>query len=216
MNESAKVLLTGFEPFAGDSINPSWEVARALSGARVGDASIVAAQLPCVFGSALQVLDRLLAEHRPSLVLAMGLAGGRVGLSLERVAINVDDARIADNAGAQPVDLPVVAEAPAAYFSTLPIKAMAAAMRQAGYPASISQTAGSFVCNHLFFGLQHRLHASAVRSGFLHLPWLPQQAALLEGQPSMPLETMVAAVRVALEVALVTHTDIRQGGGALA
>jgi len=163
----------------------------------------------------LLALDAALAGSSPRLVLALGQAGGRVDLSLERVAINVDDARIADNAGAQPVDEAVQPGGPAAYFSTLPIKAMVAAVRAAGLPASVSQSDGSFVCNHVFYGLMHRLQSRpAVRGGFMHLPLLPEQAARLGGMASLPLATMVEGVRLALEAALATPTDLRIAGGA--
>ena len=181
----------------------------------IGGARIVARCLPCVFGEALMRLNEALRELEPDLVLALGQAGGRTELSLERVAINIDDARIADNAGNRPIDEAVLPNAPAAYFSTLPIKAMVAGLREAGYPAGISQTAGTFVCNHVFFGLQHRLHGSGVRSGFMHIPLLPEQAAELPGQASMALATMVDGVRLALSLALCTNADLRQSGGTL-
>lgn len=207
------ILLTGFEPFGGEAINPSWEIARALHGEVIAGAQVHAVQLPCVFGQALVALRAALRETSPGLVLALGQAGGRCDLSIERVAINVDDARIADNAGAQPVDLAVVPGGPAAYFSTLPIKAMVAGLRAAGLPASVSQTAGTFVCNHVFYGLQHQLAGSGVRSGFMHIPYLPEQAARLPGQPSLPLATLVQGTRLALELAWQTETDLRLGGG---
>ena len=210
------ILLTGFEPFGGEAINPAWEIARALDGETLGPARIVARQLPCVFGQSLRVLDEALAELRPGLVLALGQAGGRSDLSLERVAINVDDARIADNAGAQPIDMPVLESGPAAYFSTLPIKAIVHGLRAAGLPASVSQSAGTFVCNHLFYGLQHRLAGSGVRSGFLHIPYLPEQAARSSGQPSMALASMIEGVRLSLQLALAQQGDIRETGGSIA
>ncbi|WP_416757570.1 pyroglutamyl-peptidase I [Roseateles sp. So40a] len=208
------VLVTGFEPFGGEHINPSWELARALNGEAIGGARVVAVQLPCVFGEALRRLNEALARVKPVAVLAIGQAGGRCDLSLERVAINVDDARIPDNAGAQPVDEPVIASGPAAFFSTLPIKAIVAALREAGYPASVSQTAGTFVCNHLFYGLQHRLDGQHVRSGFMHIPYLPEQAARHAGAPSLPLSTLIDATRLVLQVAL-TAQEIRAVGGQL-
>ena len=211
-----RVLLTGFEPFGGESINPSWQVAQALHGSVAGGLPIVAEQLPCVFGSARLALLQALQRHRPRLVLALGQAQGRTDFSIERVAINVDDARIADNAGAQPVDEPVVAGAPAAYFATLPIKAMAAALRAGGLPASVSQSAGTFVCNHVFFALMHALAGQAhTRGGFMHLPLLPEQAARLPGQPSLPLATQVQGVRLAVEAALAHAADLRLAGGAI-
>lgn len=208
------ILLTGFEPFGGERVNPSWELARALNGEVMAGARVVAVQLSCRFGVALTQLDEALARVRPVLALAVGQAGGRCDLSLERVAINVDDARIPDNAGAQPIDEPVVADGPAAYFSTLPIKAMVAGLRAAGYPASVSQTAGTFVCNHVFYGLQHHLAGQGVRSGFMHIPYLPEQAAEHPGAASLPLDTLLAATRLALELAL-TADEVRQTGGQL-
>nr|WP_207225005.1 pyroglutamyl-peptidase I [Rivibacter subsaxonicus] len=212
-----RVLLTGFEPFGGETINPSWLAARALDGERIGGAMIVACELPCVFDAALQALDSALADCDPMLVIALGQAAGRCDLSFERVAVNLDDARIPDNAGAQPIDRSVIAGAPAAHFGTLPVKAIVATLRQQGIPASLSMSAGSFVCNHLFFGLMHRLAARpGVRGGFVHLPLLPEQAARHPGQPSLPLATMVEGLRVAIEVALATREDLRVAGGEIA
>lgn len=210
------LLLTGFEPFGGETVNPAWEIARSLDGALIEGVRVRAWQLPCVFGAALRALDEALQAHAPVLVLALGQASGRCDLSVERVAINVDDARIPDNAGAQPVDEPVLPGAPAAYFSTLPIKAMVAGLRAAGYPASVSQSAGTFVCNHVFYGLQHRLAGTAVRGGFMHIPLLPEQAARHPGQPSLPLSTLVEGTRLALALALRTREDVREQGGTIA
>ncbi|MCG2586074.1 pyroglutamyl-peptidase I [Massilia sp. TS11] len=210
------VLLTGFEPFDREPINPSWEAVRALDGRQIGGARVVARQLPCVFGAAITQLEAALRELQPALVLCVGQAGGRVDLSLERVAINIDDARIADNAGAQPIDAPIVAGGPAAYFSTLPIKAMVADLRAAGLPASVSQTAGTFVCNHVFYGLQHALATSglAARGGFLHIPYLPEQAARHPGAASMSLSDLIRGIELAVASALAHSADIRQSGGA--
>ena len=159
----ATVLVTGFEPFGGDAVNPSWEIAARLDGWMVRDSSgtdiarVRAVRLPCVFGESLEVLGQALARHRPVAGIGLGLAASRDDISVERVAINVDDARIPDNAGRQPIDLPVRTGAPAAYWSTLPIKAIVAALQAAGIPVSVSQSAGTFVCNHVFYGLAHRL-----------------------------------------------------------
>jgi pyroglutamyl-peptidase len=214
MVSAAPVLVTGFEPFDGEPINPSAEVARALAGRRVGGVSVVAAVLPCAFGQAIGGLREVVAAQRPQLVLALGQAGGREGFSIERVAINVDDARIADNVGACPIDSPVIAGAPAAYFSTLPIKAMVGALRRAGWPAAVSQSAGTFVCNHVFYGLMHTLRRRRARGGFMHLPLLPEQAAR-RGGPSLSLEDQIAGVALALEVALTTLVDSAESGGTL-
>ncbi len=195
------ILLTGFEPFGGEAINPSWEVAHALDGALIGRARVVAHRLPCCFGEAAASLRMRLGELSPRWVLALGQAAGRSDFSIERVAINIDDARIADNAEAQPIDQPVVAGGPPAYFSTLPIKAMVAGLRAKGLPSSVSNSAGTFVCNHVFYALMHALRdAAGVRAGFMHLPLLPEQAARQPAQASMPLDLMIRGVTGALDI----------------
>jgi pyroglutamyl-peptidase len=211
------ILLTGFEPFGGETINPSWEAVRALDGWRcTGRATVHARRVGCVFGESLAAMNAAIDELEPRLVIGVGQAGGRSEISPERVAVNLDDARIADNAGHQPIDQPVVAGAPAAYFSTLPIKAMVRDLRAAGIPASVSNSAGSFVCNHVFFGLMHRLAGlKGVRGGFIHVPWLPAQAAQFAGAPSMALATMIEGLRVAVSTALSVREDLRESGGQL-
>lgn len=208
------VLLTGFDPFGGESLNPSWLAVQALHNKRIAGHQVVAGQLPTVFGTSLVELARLLREHRPALVICVGQASGRAAISLERIAINVNDARIADNAAAQPVDTPVVAGGPAAYFTTLPIKAMLLALQGGGIPAEVSQTAGTFVCNHVFYGLMHQLATrrgfKRVRGGFVHVPWLPEQ-----GQPSMTTDELVRGLRLIIAAALATPTDIVQSAGAV-
>jgi pyroglutamyl-peptidase len=216
-----RILVTGFEPFGGQSLNPSWEVARALHGLKLPGAQVTSVQLPCVFAQALPALQQALAQHHPDIVLALGQAEGRCDFSVERVAINVMDARIADNAGAQPIDVPVIAGGPAAYFSTLPIKSLVAGLKAAGFPASVSQTAGTFVCNQVFYALQHDLAGLGVHSGFVHLPLLPEQAAHWKGPtlPSWPASLQIAAAQQALAV-LVAHrlqglSDATLSGGTL-
>lgn len=211
----AGVLITGFEPFGGEAVNPSWEVVKQLDGVIIAGQPVVARQLPCVFGEALTVLNDALDELEPVLTLAVGQAGGRVDITVERVAINVDDARIPDNKGLQPVDVPIVADGPAAYFSTLPIKAIVAALRSKGIPASVSQTAGTFVCNHVMYGLLHGLRdKSGVKGGFIHIPYLPEQAAAHPGEASMAVETVRVALETALAVALQQGDDVKIAGGA--
>lgn len=208
------LLVSGFEPFGGERTNPSAEVAQALHGRSIDGVPVVGVVLPCVFGASIDALRAALDSHRPQLVLALGLAAGREGFTPERVAINLDDARIPDNAGAQPIDRPVVAHAAAAHFSTLPIKAMAAALRAAGYPASVSNSAGTFVCNHVFYGLMQALkRRRGVRGGFMHLCCLPQQAQ--PGQPSLPLSALVGGVATALAAALATRIDLAEPAGRL-
>lgn len=201
------LLLTGFDPFDGAASNPSWEAASALDGRIVGGHRIVARRLPTEFDASLRALRSAIRETDPSLVVCTGLAGGRTGLSLERVAINVDDARIPDNAGAQPIDARIVARGPAAYFSTLPIKAMLVALRKHDIPAHVSQTAGTYVCNHVFYGLMHALRRKAdVRGGFIHMP--------NAGRGGMPLDRIVEGLRIALRVAATTKADARIAAGA--
>lgn len=209
------VLLTGFEPFDGAAINPSWEAVRRLDGWSGDGFIVVARELPCVFGDAAEALRGFVDALRPDLVIAVGQAGGRPEISVERIAINVDDARIPDNAGRQPVDLPIVADGPAAWFTTLPIKAIVAAIRARGITAGVSQTAGTFVCNHVFYALMHHLRGQAVKAGFIHVPFLPEQAAAWpEPAPAMTLEEIVTALRVAVKVALSTDADMVVPGGA--
>lgn len=209
------VLLTGFEPFNGAAINPSWEAVRALDGWSGPGFAVVARQLPCVFGTALDVLRESIAGVKPDIVIAVGQAGGRSEMSLERVAINVDDASIRDNAGNQPVDTPIAADGPAAYFTTLPVKAIVKALRLRGFPSGVSQTAGTFVCNHVFYGLMHHAVGQPLKAGFIHVPFLPEQAAdRPERPPSMALRDIVDALRIAVEVAVVTETDTHEAGGA--
>ena len=209
------ILLAGFEPFGGHPLNPSWLIAAALHRRQIAGHRVLAAQLPTVFGASLARLHALLDQHRPALVVCLGLAAGRSALSIERVAINVNDARIPDNAGAQPVDAPIVADGPAAYFATLPVKAIVRALRLRGFPAGVSQTAGTFVCNHVFYGLMHHTAGQALKAGFIHVPFLPEQAAdRPERPPSMALRDIVDALRIAVEVAVVTEDDAAEAGGA--
>jgi pyroglutamyl-peptidase len=198
-----RILVTGFEPFGGDRLNPSREVARQLDGRRVAGHAIVGRCLPCAFGAALPALQSLIDEVRPGIVIALGLAGSRAAVAIERVAINLIDARIADNAGAQPIDEPVIAGAPAAYFASLPVKAIHAGLREAGIACEVSHSAGTFVCNQVFFALMHRLRAwPEAKGGFIHLPPLPEHAALHPGGRPMALEEQMRAVELAVAVAL--------------
>ena len=211
------VLLTGFEPFNGATINPAWEAVRALEGWQGDGFQVEVRQLPCVFGDANEDLAALIDELHPDVVIAVGQAGGRPDISVERVAINVDDAAILDNGGQQPVDTAIAQGGPAAYFSTLPIKAIVRALRERSVLASVSQTAGTFVCNHVFYGLMH--HAAAqpqpIKAGFIHVPFLPEQAAArADAPPSMALEDIIAGIKLAVEVTLSVDADVKEMGGA--
>jgi len=203
------VLLTGFEPFDKAAVNPSWEAVRQLDGVPLSEGvTMVARCLPCAFATAAETLLQLINELQPAMVIATGLGPGRSDISIERVAINVNDARIPDNLGAQPIDTSVVEGGPAAYFSTLPIKGMVKAVREAGIAASVSQTAGTFVCNQVFYRLQHALVGTGVRSGFIHVPGLPGSS-----EPSMVLSTTVEGLRVAALAAWQTQADVVLAGG---
>lgn len=207
-----RILLTGFTPFAGAVLNPSWLAASALDGETIAGHSVISAQLPTAFEASLKELGRLLRLHKPDLVICLGQAGGRGAILLERVALNICDAGIADNAGCQPIDVPVVSNGPVAYFSTLPIKAILQALNDAGIAAEVSQTAGTFVCNHVFYSLMHRLanqsRGCQVRGGFIHIPFVPEQ-----GSPSMSLEQMVRGLRVAISTTLGIKTGIVSSAG---
>ncbi|BCJ27202.1 pyroglutamyl-peptidase I [Actinocatenispora sera] len=202
------VLVTGFEPFGGASTNPSSAAVSTMDGVHT-------VELPCTFGGSIPALRAAIDRYQPELVVCAGLAGGRAGLSVERVAINVDDARIPNNAGTQPVDEPVVPDGPAAYFSSLPIKACVAALRDAGIPAAVSQTAGTFVCNHVFYGLAHLIATEfpAVRGGFVHVPYAPEQVT--DGSaPSMSVPDIARGLRIVVDTALSSTVDIAVSGGA--
>jgi pyroglutamyl-peptidase len=199
-----KLLLTGFEPFGGEKVNPSWEIARSLDGVVVDDAKIVAARLPVVWGRAVDVLVELINQERPDIIVSLGQSG-REDLCVERVGINVSDASAGDNAGEQLTDAPIDAGGPVAYWSTLPIKAMVAAIRAAGVPARVSNSAGTYLCNHVMYGALHHLANAGVNMpcGFIHVPALPEQVALRTSPAaSMGLETQIRGIRAALEVCI--------------
>ena len=215
MKNEKTALLLGFEPFNGDDVNPSQRIVEALDGEIIAAHRIAAFTLPTEFARVVAMTSDLIAAHRPALALAVGQAGGRNGISIERMAINVIDARVADNAGDQPVDVPVVDGAPNAYFSTLPIKAMLRALQDARITAAISNTAGTFVCNQVFYAIAHLVatrHAG-MRGGFVHVPFLPEQAQRHAGAPSMELQTMIDATRICLGVALTTRDDLHFAAG---
>lgn len=211
---AGKLLLTGFTPFGGETINPSWQTVRALEGECIAGHTVVTLELPCEFEAAPRVLRAALRRHHPDVVIATGQAGGRDGISLERVAINLMDARIPDNAGLQPIDEPILKKAPAAYFSTLPIKSALLALQAENLPAHVSQTAGTYVCNQVFYVLMHALRRRPeARAGFVHVPWLPEQCVRPD-QPSLPVEDIRRALRCIIEATLTTTRDVALAAGA--
>lgn len=201
-----KVLLTGFEPFAGSSLNPSEQIVKVLASSGVAGVDLHTAVLPVVFTESAELLKHLIKLHNPDVVICLGQAEGRKELSFERVAINLDDARLADNAGRTITDQPVVSGAASALFTTLPVKQMVAAVRAEGIAAELSTTAGTFVCNHIFFAMQHALAGTGVASGFIHVPLLPEQSGEFGDMPTMPLEQQVAGISLAIRVAAGVHS----------
>ncbi|GAA2538236.1 pyroglutamyl-peptidase I [Microbacterium mitrae] len=205
------ILLTGFEPFGTDSENPSGDAVRLLASTWQGPEQLVTAVLPVTFDGAGARLRELIAEHSPDLIIATGLAGNRAALSFERVAVNLRDARIADNAGEQPIDTPVVPAAASALFATLPVKAMTAAVADAGVPAELSLSAGTFVCNDVMF--QAIDAAGHARAGFIHLPWADGQKPA--PAPTLPLAEIARGIEVAIRAALATTDDLTVVGGTI-
>lgn len=211
------VLVTGYGPFAHTPVNPAEVVARALDGARIGDATVVGAVVPNVFFRVLDVVQAKIAEVEPQVVIMLGEFGGRAEITVERIAQNLNDGaryRLADNDGVVLQEQLTAPDGPAAYYATLPIRAMVKAMRNAGIPADISDTAGTFGCNHLMYGILHHIavHRLPIRAGWVHLPHLPEVAAREEnlGAPSMSAETSIAGLRAAIQAAVEHADDIRE------
>ena len=189
-----KVLLTGFEPFGKATLNPSGEIVKQISGD-----NIIAAILPVAYAQSAEALIALVEKHKPDVVVSLGQAEGRTHITPERIAINLDDARLADNEGVMRNDLPILVGGPVAYESTLPIKAIVEAIKAEGIPAAVSLSAGAFLCNHIFYVMQSKFAGTSVRSGFVHVPLMDEQAGEFPGLPTMPLDQMVKAVRTMLE-----------------
>ncbi|SKC30915.1 Pyrrolidone-carboxylate peptidase [Photobacterium piscicola] len=209
-----KILMTGFEPFGGESINPALEAVKLLDGVVLNNGIIVAHQVPVTRFKAIEVVIEAIKYHQPDYVITVGQASGRAAITPERIAINMDDFRIADNDGNQPIDQPIIMNGPNAYFSTLPIKAITQALQQQGIPCQVSNTAGTFVCNHLFYGVQHYLRYTQISHGFIHIPLLPQQATFGD-QPSMSLDLIVAGLKIAAQAVIDNAFDIPLSGGSI-
>jgi pyroglutamyl-peptidase len=190
-----KVLLTGFEPFGTATSNPSGEIVKQISGD-----NIVTAILPVAYTQSAERLLELIAEHNPDVVICLGQAEGRTQITPEKVAINLDDARLADNEGVLRNDMKIIDAGPDGYFSTLPVNEIVEAIKAKGVPATVSLSAGAFLCNHVFYVAQNKFAGTKVRSGFVHVPLMDSQAAEFPGLPTMPLDQMVTAVRAMLEV----------------
>ena len=210
-----KILVTGFDPFGGETINPAIETVKRLPDVIAG-AEILKLEVPTVCHKSLQVIDEAIKKYDPDVILSIGQAGGRPDITVERVGINVDDCRIPDNEGNQKIDEPVYPDGPAAYFVTIPIKAMVQKIQSKGIPASISNTAGTFVCNHVTYGVCHLVATKypGKRSGFIHIPYLPQQVTNKSNMPSMSQDFLVEGITAAIEAIAETKQDIKVTGGA--
>lgn len=207
-----KVLITGFEAFGNDAVNPTLEAIKLLQGQSLNGGMIVTCKVPVVRYKSIATVIAAIEAEQPDVVITLGQATGRSAITPERVAINIDDFRIADNEGQQVIDQSVVENGPAAYFSSLPIKAIVNQIRLAGIPAQVSNSAGTFVCNHLFYGVQHYLQGRAIKHGFIHVPSLPSQATS-GNEPTMALSLIVQALVIAAQTAIDTDDDILQGAG---
>lgn len=211
-----KILLTGFDPFGGESINPSYEAIKKIT-INNPSVEVIKKELPTVFKKAIVVLDETIESVKPDVVVCTGQAGGRFDISLERVGINIVDARIPDNDGDQPIDEKIFKDGQEAYFSTIPIKAIVKHMRENGIPASVSNTAGTFVCNYILYGAMYLIDKKypAIKGGFVHVPFLPEQVTEKVNTPSMSLENITLAFEVMIETIATTDQDIKEIGGTI-
>jgi pyroglutamyl-peptidase len=211
-----KLLLTAFDPFGGDSVNPALEAVKLVKDT-VGSVQVVKLEVPTVFRKSIATVQAAIEREKPDAVLCIGQAGGRFDITPERVAINIDDARIKDNEGNQPVDEPIFADGDPAYFATLPIKAMVQAIKDAGLPASVSNTAGTFVCNHLMYGVLYTLAKKypGVRGGFMHVPFITPQVVGRPSTPSLSLPDVVRGIEAAVGAVGLHLNDVKLPGGAV-
>ncbi|MGL4980442.1 MAG: pyroglutamyl-peptidase I [Fusobacteriaceae bacterium] len=210
-----KVLVTGFDPFGGENINPAWEAVKAIPN-QVEGVDVVTVQIPTVFRKSVDAVLTAAKEHNPDVILCVGQAGGRFDMTIERVAINIDDARIKDNEGNQPIDLPIYENGEQAYFTTLPIKAMVAEMQKNGCPASVSNTAGTFVCNHIMYAVLHHIAKDKIakKGGFIHVPYIPEQVVDKKGAPYMETTRITKSLVACIKAIKENETDKKLVGGA--
>lgn len=209
-----KVLVTGFDPFGGESINPAWEAVKVIKD-EIAGAEVVKMQIPTVVGKSIAKIHDKMVEINPDIVIAVGQAGGRFGVTPERVAINVTDARIPDNEGNQPIDEPIFADGDAAYFSNLPVKAMVQEIKNAGYPSTLSNTAGTYICNHVMYGILYYIQKEFpnVRGGFIHVPYAASQVINKPNTASMAIADITASLEAAIKAAVEHQADIKAIGG---
>lgn len=209
-----KVLVTGFDPFGGESINPALEAVKMLPN-NISGAEVIKLEIPTVFRKALEKIEENIEKYNPDIVLSIGQAGGRFGITPERVAINIDDARIKDNEGNQPIDEVIYEDGEAAYFTNLPIKAMVKEVQEGGLPASVSNTAGTFVCNHVMYGVLYMAHKKYknLKGGFIHVPYIPKQVVAKPNMPSMSIEDISRGLELCIKAAVENNEDLKTVGG---
>ena len=202
-----KLLLTAFTPFDGEKINPALEAVKLVKD-RIGNLLIVKLEVPTVFGKSIDTVREAIEREKPDFVLSIGQAGGRAEITPERVAINLDDARIPDNEGNQPIDEPIFPDGENAYFSTLPVKAMVEAIRKEGLPSFLSNSAGTYVCNHLMYGVLYYLDKRPViKAGFIHVPYIPEQTKNKKEMPALELSEIVRGLEAAITAIAINGTD---------
>lgn len=211
-----KVLITGFDPFGGEKINPALEAVKKLPDTIAG-AEIIKLEIPTVFRKSLEKIEENIIKHNPDIVISVGQAGGRAEITPERVAINIDDARIPDNETNQPIDIPVFEDGENAYFSNLPIKAMVKETKEGGIPACVSNTAGTFVCNHVMYGILYMASKkySNIRGGFIHVPYIPTQVLDKPNTPSMSLDDIAKGLELCIKAAVTNTEDVKSVGGTI-
>ncbi len=211
-----KVLITGFDPFGGETINPAWEAVKVIKD-EIAGAQVIKMQIPTVVNKSIEKIHEKMAEINPDIVISVGQAGGRFGVTPERVAINITDARIPDNEGNQPIDIPIFEDGDTAYFSNLPVKAMVQAIKDAGYPSVLSNTAGTYICNHVMYGILYYIQKEfpGARGGFIHVPYAASQVVNKPGTPSMAIADITASLEAAIQAAVENETDIKAVGGAI-
>lgn len=211
-----KVLITGFDPFGGESINPALEAVKMIPE-NIEGAQVIKLEIPTVFRKSLEKIEEKIEEIKPNVVISVGQAGGRFGVTPERVAINMDDARIEDNEGNQPIDVSIYEDGESAYFSNLPIKAMVKEMVDNGIPASVSNTAGTFVCNHVMYGVLYLANKKYknIRAGFIHVPYIPAQVVNKPNTPSMSINDIAKGLELSIKAIVLNDNDIKTVGGAV-
>lgn len=209
-----KILLTAFDPFGEDKVNPALEAVKIVDTSKI-DAEVIKLEVPTVFHKSIEKVQAAMRQHKPDVVLCIGQAGGRFALTPERVAINLDDARIKDNEGNQPVDVAIFPDGAPAYFSNLPIKAMVEYIKEAGLPASVSNTAGTFVCNHLMYGVLYTIAKEfpEARGGFMHVPFIPEQVVARNNTPAMALTDIAKGIEAGLKAIVGHKEDLKVTGG---